>query len=241
MANLFPALCILLFSCEKESNYRFAGQDVDDGVKTADVSGYPADGSLAFHENFRAWKRDGYVNLIAGDCETDQMTSSIIMYHPDKPVKRSYNGFSVVFDLQDFAVNPLCGNAVDTASRGYLALQQLIFYECGQHDSDAFVTLSELPSVSMLRFAASRTGDAKGLALWKKSGGEGSFSKIGDYFPGNLDESEEFSVDIHEKNVQLKFTPALTGKENPVNDGITRAVRIHDLWVWSEKFDIDEN
>jgi hypothetical protein len=248
-------LCIALCSCEKESNYRFAGKGLpDEKTEGTDVSGYPTDGSLAFHEDFRSWKRDGYVNLMPPkDCEADQMTASVIMYRPESPVKKTYNGFTLAYALQDFAVNPTCGNKAatspDSVSAGYVALQQLIFYECGQHDSDAFLMLSELPSVSVLRFSISvggRKSDVKGVTLWKKSRDRTSqamsqsFIRVGDYCPSNPDEGEVFTVNIHEENVQLKFVPTLTGKENPVNDGINRAVRIHDIWVWSERVVVSE-
>ncbi|MDR1672661.1 MAG: hypothetical protein LBS09_04255 [Bacteroidales bacterium] len=234
----------VLCSCEKESNYRFAGEEMpDETVDKTDAGSYPTDGSLAFHEDFRSWKRDGYVNLMpTDDCEEDRMTTSVIMYRTEKPVKKTYGGFTVAYILQDFAVNPACGNRAgtspDSVSTGYVALQQFIFYECGQHDSDALLLLSELPSVSVLRFSVSIGGqksDVKGVTLWKKSDGAKSFVRVGDYLPSDPDEGEVFAVNIHEKNVQLKFVPALTGKENPVNDGINRAVRIHDIWVWSSE------
>ncbi|MDR1864388.1 MAG: hypothetical protein LBR08_02335 [Bacteroidales bacterium] len=237
--------CIAFVSCEKESNYRFAGFDGGQDSETTGaeaLEGYPRDGSLAFHENFQSWKREGYVNLMHGDCEEDAMTTAVIMYLRDKPLRATYNGFTVAYTLRDYAVNPACGNKAGTStetsevSRGYAALQQLVFYECGQHDSDAAMILSPLPSVSKVRFSVScggRIEDVKGLALWKKSDGATAFVKTGEYVPAVPEEGEVFTVEINEKNVTLKFVPALTGKENPVNDGVNRAVRLHDLWVFS--------
>jgi hypothetical protein len=233
----------IFFSCEKESNYRFKGIPLDNGTEIIETfSGYPAGGELAFHENFQLWQRDGYINFVSRDCEQDQMTTSVIMYVPGKPLTVTYNGFTVSYTLQDFSVNPLCGNqagkstADSEVSTGYVALQQLIFYECGQHDSDGQMVLSPLPSVSRIRFSLSLGGkieDVAGVTLWKKSKGASAFAKVGDYIPTDPEAGELFTVEINEKDVQLKFVPALTGKENPVNDGVNRAVRIHDLWVWS--------
>jgi hypothetical protein len=204
---------------------------------TADEN-YPPDGALLFYENFQSWKREGYANREKDDCEGDQMTASLMMYTPSKPRIADYGGFTVAYTLLDFAVNPDCGatGGSEEVSAGYVALQQLIFYECGQHDSDAMMLLSPLPSVSRVRFSVSlggRTEDAAGVTLWKKAGGETSFSKAGDFIPSDPEAGETFSVEINARNVQLKFVPALTGKEIPVNDGINRSVRIHDLWLWS--------
>jgi hypothetical protein len=238
-------LCFFFFSCEKELGYRFAGLlEKDDVIVTPlfDGGGYDVGDSLVFHENFQLWKRDGYDNLPTGDCEADQMTTAMVMYVPSKPRMVEYNGFSVAYILKDFAVNPVCGAQTGSAdsevSTGFVALQQTIFYECGQHDSDAQMLLSALPSVSQVKFSVTLGGkieDVSGVTLWKKAEGADNFTKVGDYLPLDPNAGEVFSVEINEKNVQLKFTPALTGKETPVNDGITRTVRIHDLWVYSMK------
>jgi hypothetical protein len=241
-AGMAALLGFLFSSCEQEFNYRF--KDIPGGEEPVVLSGggeYPSTDSLVFHENFQSWKREGYVNLTAGDCETDQMTTSLVMYVPSKPRTASYNGFTVAYTLKDFAVNPACGVRAGNAapdseiSTGYVALQQLIFYECGQHDSDALMQLSPLPSVSKIRFSISLGGrieDAAGVALWIKTENETAFRRLGDFIPADPEAGETFTVEINEKNVQLKFIPALTGRENPVNDGVNRAVRIHDLWVW---------
>jgi len=246
---LIALLMLLLASCEKESNYRFKDEVITTGTTANDsvsLSNYPTDGTLAFHENFQKWNRDGYVNQVMQDCETDLMTTTIIMYRPDKPVKVTYNGFSVVYSLQDFAVNPTCENKAGTSttgseiSRGYIALQSDIFYECGGHNSDAFMILSKLPSVSKIQFSISYGGDVEyvgGLSVWEKRDSETDFSRIGDYKVENPDEGQTFTIDINEKNVQLKFTPAISDKGAGVNDGVhaNRSVRIHDLSVWSLK------
>jgi hypothetical protein len=198
--------------------------------------------TLLFHEDFRSWKREGYTEPTGQDCEADRMISSQVMYVPSKPRIAEYDGWTVAYTLVDFAVNPECGVMAGTPaagseiSSGYVALQQLLFYECGQHDSDAMMLLSPLPSVSRVRFSVSLGGrieDTKGITLWKKAEGETAFSKVGDFLPADPAAGETFSADIYERKVQLKFVPSLTGKENPLNDGINRAVRIHDLWVWS--------
>jgi hypothetical protein len=243
------ALVILLsFSgCEKESNYRFKGKTSTVTTTTNDsisLANYPTDGSLAFHENFQQWKRDGYVEQVKQDCEADLMTTTIIMYRPDKPVTVTYNNFPITYSLQDFAVNPDCGNKAGTStsdsdvSLGYVALQSEIFYECGGHYSDAQMILSELPSVSTIKFSVSYGGDVAyvgGLSLWKKGDGETSYTRVGDYQPQDPEQGQTFSVDINEKNVQLKFTPAISDKGAGVNDGVNsnRSVRIHDIYVWS--------
>ncbi|OAV73026.1 hypothetical protein Barb6_00617 [Bacteroidales bacterium Barb6] len=238
-------LCFFFSSCEKDSGYRFAGLSEEDDVAIKpplNEGEYAADGSLVFHENFQSWKREGYDNPPTGDCEADQMTTAMVMYVPSKPRMAEYNGFSVAYTLKDFAVNPVCGTPTGSAdsevSTGFVALQQTIFYECGQHDSDAQMLLSALPSVSQVRFSVSLGGkieDVSGITLWKKTEGAGYFTKVGDYLPSDPDAGEVFTVEMNEKNVQLKFTPALTGRETPVNDGINRAVRIHDLWIYSMK------
>jgi hypothetical protein len=234
-------LCFFLFSCEKESGYRFKGIPDEENIEPATPSGageYPADGSLAFYENFQTWKREGYDNLPDGDCSADRMTTSMVMYVPSKPRIADYEGFQVAYTLKDFAVNPACGASTsgEEVSMGFVALQQTIFYECGQHDSDALMLLSALPSASRIKFSLSlggKTEDVAGVTLWKKAGDASAFSKVGDYLPSDPDAGQVFTAEINERNVQLKFTPALTGRETPVNDGVTRAVRIHDLWVWS--------
>jgi hypothetical protein len=230
--QIYAAVLLLFLSCEKASNYRFSGIPIDDGggevLPPPIAGGYPADSSLAFHEDFQTWKREGFDNLATGNCDDDLMTTATVMYVPLKPHVSDYGDFSVSYTLKDFAANPACAG-------GYVALQQLIFYECGQHDSDAQMILSALPSVSQIRFAAARYGkteDVAGISLWKKSEGETAFTKVGDYLPTATD---TFTVEINEQNVQLKFIPALTGRENPVNDGINRSVRIYDLWVYSMK------
>lgn len=238
-------LLLLFSSCELESNYRFA--DIEDDPKT-DPGGEPSqpnDGSLIFHENFQTWSYDGYLEGESKKCEDLQMISSVIMYRPGLPLVKTYNdSISITYWLQDYSVNPTCGNMAGTStidsdvSLGYVALQQLIFYECGQHDSDASLTLSALSSVSKVEFSVSYGGqieDVGGLTLWTKTKGQTKFKKVGDYKPADAKVGEKFSVEINEKDVQLKFTPALSGKDNPVNDGINRAVRIHDLYVWSMK------
>ncbi|KAA6301772.1 MAG: hypothetical protein EZS26_002081 [Candidatus Ordinivivax streblomastigis] len=236
-------LCFFFSSCEKDFGYRFAGIEEEEDV----VVTPPSDGGetvvgdlLVFHDNFQLWKREGYDNSPTGDCEADQMTTATVMYVPSKPRMAEYNGLSVAYMLKDFAVNPVCGTPTGSAdsevSTGFIALQQTIFYECGQHDSDAQMVISELPSVSQIKFSVSLGGkmeDMAGLTLWKKAAGASAFTKVGDYLPSDPQAGEVFTVDINEKNVQLKFTTALTGKETPVNDGIIRAVRIHDLWVYS--------
>ncbi|MDR2764543.1 MAG: hypothetical protein LBB90_05875 [Tannerella sp.] len=242
MLILLCFFCSLCLSCEQESNYRFRGMP-DEAVYIRSSAGEndPSNDTLLFHENFQSWKREGYMNRVKEDCEEDQMTTSLVMYTPGKPRTADYGGLTVVYTLLDFAVSPECGAQAGTSagsevSAGYVALQQLIFYECGQHDSDAMMLLSPLPSVSRVRFSVSlggRVEDVAGITLWKKTEGETVFTKAGDYIPSDPEAGETFSVDINERNVQLKFVPALTGKENPVNDGLNRAVRIHDLWVWS--------
>ncbi|MDR1919677.1 MAG: hypothetical protein LBQ65_08545 [Tannerellaceae bacterium] len=238
-------LCFFLSSCEKEPGYRFLGIPEEEDVEASLPSGdgvYPTDGSLAFYENFQSWKREGYDNPPNGDCEAEQMTTAMVMYVPSSPRMAAYEGFSVAYTLKDFALNPLCGVQTDGAevdvSPGFVALQQTIFYECGQHDSDALMLLSTLPSVSQLRFSVSLGGkvdDVAGVSLWKRVEDAGAFTKVGDYLPTDPKAGEVFSVEINAEQVQLKFTPALTGRETPVNDGVNRAVRIHDLWVWSMK------
>jgi hypothetical protein len=237
------ALCVLFLACEQEFNYRFKdiAEEEEEIVLPPDEGGYAAGDSLVFHENFQSWQREGYVNLTAGDCETDRMTTSLVMYVPLKPRTVTYNGFKVSYTLKDFAVNPVCGAVAGSSasdadiSAGYVALQQLIFYECGQHDSDAMLQLSALPSVSAVRFSVSLGGrieDVAGIALWVKAEDETAFRLLGNFIPADPQAGEVFTVEINKNNVQLKFIPALTGRENPVNDGINRAVRIHDLWVW---------
>jgi hypothetical protein len=253
MKRLWYLLVVLsavacLFACEKESNYRFRDEElIGDDETTEDTIGmdrYPTDGSLAFYETFQSWKRDGYVNQVKNDCETDLMTSTIIMYRPGAPLKVTYSGFQVSYTLQDYAVNPECGNKAGTStatsevSLGYVALQSEIYYECGGHNSDALMTLSELPSVSAISFSVSYGGDVDyvgGLSLWIKADGEDSFTRIGDYKPENPLLGAVFYVTINKKNVQLKFTPAISDKGIGVNDGVqaNRSVRIHDLYVWS--------
>jgi hypothetical protein len=235
-------LCFFFSSCEKDVGYRFAGIEEDDDVMIIPPSGggNTDDDSLVFHENFQLWKRDGYDNPPTGDCEDDQMTTATVMYVPSKPRMAEYNGLSVAYMLKDFAVNPVCGtptgNADSEVSTGFIALQQTIFYECGQHDSDAQIVISELPSVSHIKFSVSLGGkieDVSGITLWKKAKEASNFTKIGDYLPKDPRAGEVFTAEINERNVQLKFTTALTGRETPVNDGIIRAVRLHDLWVYS--------
>jgi len=242
--NLFYLVgLVFLLSCEVESNYRFAGKAEEEETVVVDAGEYPSEAGLVFHENFQAWKREGFVNLNMKDCEDDQMTTSIVMYVINKPKTVQYNEVTVSYTLKDFAVNPVCGcragssEADSEVSTGYVALQQLIFYECGQHDSDALMQLSALPSVARIRFSVSlggKTEDVAGVSLWKKADGDASFVKTGDYIPADADAGEVFDVELNATNVQLKFIPSLTGRENPVNDGINRCVRIHDLWVWSD-------
>jgi hypothetical protein len=229
----YCAFCLLFFSCEEEFNYRFNGiPEEEEPTIPSNEGEYPSTDSLVFHENFQSWKREGYVNLTAGDCETDQMTTSLIMYVPAKPRIAEYNGFTVAYTLKDFAANPACGaqagnSTVDSEiSTGYVALQQLIFYECGQHDSDALMQLSSLPSVSKIQFSISLGGqieDVAGISLWKKAGSETVFTKVNDFIPSDPETGEVFTVEINEEDVQLKFIPALTGRENPVNDGLCKA------------------
>lgn len=238
---------LLVWGCEKESNYRFRNEkSVAQTTDSVNLQNYPADGSLAFHENFQTWKRDGYVEQVKQDCEDDLMTTTIIMYRPDKPVRVTYGNFAVTYTLQDFAVNPDCGNKAGTStatsavSNGYVALQSDIFYECGGHNSDAMMTLSELPSVASIRFSISYGGDVEyvgGLSVWKKGRDDNTFTRIGDYKPRVTEQGDTFSVVIDQKNVQLKLTPAISDKGAGVNDGIhsNRSVRIHDLYVWSMK------
>lgn len=240
-------MLFLFLSCEVESNYRFQGIDADrqeSGI--IDETIYPKDGSLVFYENFQSWEYDGYLEGDSRNCEDLQMISSVIMYRPGLPLVKTYdNSLTVTYWLQDFAVNPSCGNIARTSTKdsdvssGYIALQQLIFYECGQHDSDASLMLSELPSVSKVEFSVSYGGllnDVGGLSLWKKTKDQTKFTKVGDFKPDDPEAGEKFSVEINEKDVQLKFIPALTGRDNPENDGINRAVRIHDLYVWSMNY-----
>lgn len=234
---------LLLSSCELDSNYRFADIEDTPTINPGEGTAYPNDGSLIFYENFQSWTYDGYLEGESKSCEDLQMVSSVIMYRPGLPLVKTYNdSVSVTYWLQDYAVNPTCGNMAGTStidsdvSRGYVALQQLIFYECGQHDSDASLTLSALSSISKIEFSVSYGGlidDVGGLTLWKKTKDQTKFTKVGDYKPANPEEGEKFSVEINEKDVQIKFTPALSGKDNPINDGVNRAVRIHDLSVWS--------
>ncbi|MDR1524977.1 MAG: hypothetical protein LBS79_06960 [Tannerella sp.] len=243
LAVVLCAFGIFGLSCERESNYRFRGMPGEDVYVPPPAGGnYPSGGALVFHENFQSWKREGYENREKVDCEDDRMTTSQVMYVPASPRTADYNGFQVAYTLKDFAVSPDCdvkagsSTADSEVSTGYVALQQLIFYECGQHDSDAMMQLSSLPSVSRVRFSVSLGGrmeDVAGITLWVKAGGQTAFSKAGDFIPSDPEAGETFSVDINERDVQLKFTPALTGRENPVNDGVNRAVRIHDLWIWS--------
>lgn len=243
-------------SCEKPSNYRFLGMDDDDisgGTEEPDpavsITNYPADGSLAFYENFQSWKRDGYINQVKQDCETDLMTTTVIMYQPNKPVTKVYQEkFPVTYALQDFAVNPQCGNKAGTStassdvSLGYIALQSEIYYECGGHNSDAQLNLSRLPSVSKIKFCISYGGDVEyvgGISLWVKAEGESNFSRTGNYICTNPTEGQVFTVDINKRNVYLRFTPAISDKGTGVNDGIhsNRNVRLHDLYVWCMKSD----
>ncbi|MFT3739323.1 MAG: hypothetical protein QM786_11240 [Breznakibacter sp.] len=242
------ALIILCPACEKESNYRFKDKSATDTGSEAEeddlMENYPSDGSLAFSENFQAWARDGYVNQVKNDCEDDLLTASIIMYRPDSPQKVTYPTCTVSYKLQDFAVNPVCGNKAGTSSAtsgvstGYVALQSEIYYECGGHNSDAQMVLSALPSVSKIEFSVSYGGDTDyvgGLSVWKKGTSDQVFVRVGDYKPSDPLEGEVFTIDINQTGVQLKFTPAISDKGIGVNDGVqsNRSVRIHHLTVWS--------
>ena len=237
---ILPAL--LFTACEKDFGYRDRYLPAEEEY-IPPVGDIPSDeDGLLFHENFQSWQREGYDNTAKQDCENAPMITATIMYTPSKPRIGNYGEFSIAYMLKDFAVNPECGamgggSTPDSdVSAGYVALQQLIFYECGQHDSDAFMLLPSLPSVGRIRFSVSLGGrieDVAGLSLWKKSEGATAFTRVGDDFiPSDPANGEVFTVEINERNVQLKFIPALTGRENPVNDGVNRAVRIHDLWVW---------
>jgi len=235
-------------ACEKESNYRFRDEvseaDSEDSEVSLNLDNYPVDGTLAFHENFQNWDRDGYINQQFNNCETDLMITSVIMYQPGVPVVCEYNGFSVSYTLMDYAVNPVCGNKAGSStadsevSLGYVALQSEIFYECGGHNSDAQFILSELPSISKVAFSVSYGGDTEsvgGISLWKKADGDDSFVRVGDYQPADCLEGELFTVELNAENVQLKFTPAISELGTGVNDGeqSDRSVRLHDLYVWS--------
>lgn len=228
-------------SCEKAIGYRLEGST--DSTVESDLSNYPKDGTLAISENFQSWNWDGYTNLVTSGCDKDIMRSSVVMYRPD-PLVKTYGDFSVNYTLQDFSVSPNCENTAGTStdtssiSTGYLALQCLVFYRCGNHDSDAMLQIEELPSVSRISFSVSYGGDYSyitGLSLWKKSEGESKFTRIGNYVPENPSEGEVFNVDINEKNVALRFTPTIPTGEVAMNDTINRAVRIHDLKIWSMK------
>jgi len=245
MLLLLGALAFLP-ACEKESNYRFRNEtETDDGSDSElSTESYPTDGSLAFHENFQTWKRDGYINQQFQDCETDLMVTTVIMYQPDEPVTCEYDGFQVRYELMDYAVNPVCGNKAGTStadsevSLGYVALQSEIFYECGGHNSDAQLILSALPSVSRVAFSISYGGDTDyvgGISLWIKADGDDSFTRVANYEPEDCLQGQLFTVELDARNVQLKFTPAISDMGTGVNDGVhsDRNVRLHDLYVWS--------
>lgn len=235
-------LSLFLFSCEKSLGYRVDGNT--DAIEEPDLSNYPTDGSLAISENFQTWTWDGYNAMVPGECGMDVMRSAVVMYRPD-PLVKKYGNFCVSYVLQDFAVNPCCGNAAGTSAKdseisiGYLALQCLIFYRCGNHDSDALLELPVLPSVSKISFSVSYGGGnieyITGLGLWKKGEGETRFTRVGNYVPEKPLEGETFEVGINERNVALRFAPTIPKGTVEVNDTINREVRIHDLKVWCMK------
>jgi hypothetical protein len=242
MKTLVPPLAVLavllLAGCEKESGYRFAG--VEDGEVICPPSGseplpWPTDGSPAFREDFDTWTREGYVNRrprVEGE-EDDEMVTATVMYLRDRPLYVDYGFGAVSYTLKDFAVNP---------ERGFVELQQLIFYECGQHDSDAVLELSALPSVSHIRFGLSKGGrveDVAGLTVWKRASPERDFVRVGEYLPEEapaewISEGQVFEAQIGARNVSLRFLPALkAGDDIPLNDGVNRSVRLHFLEVYS--------
>jgi hypothetical protein len=236
-------LLLILTACEKESNYRFGGlsalREAQETVGSEEEQGenkaWPQDGSLVFREDFDTWQREGYLGIKpktegAGE---EEMVTATVMYVRDKPVVMNYGYGKVSYTLKDYAANPL---------RGFVELQQLIFYECGQHDSDGRLEINGLQGVSRIRFGLSKGGqaaDVHGIRLDKRVGMAKDYSFVGEYAiskgreEGWLSDGEVFEVEIGAENVTLLFRPALIEGDVPVNDGINRSVRVHFLEVYS--------
>ncbi|MDR2791925.1 MAG: hypothetical protein LBB27_04255 [Tannerellaceae bacterium] len=224
--------------CEKPLNYRFAGIDDSEAVicpPGAEVLPWPTTNEApAFREDFDGWEREGYVNRrprSEGEKE-EEMVTATVMYVRDRPLYVDYGFGQMAYKLKDFAVNPV---------RGYVELQQLIFYECGQHDSDALLELGVLPSVSRIRFGLSKGGkteDVSGLTLWRRTSKDQDFTLVGEYLPKDeptewISEGDIFEAEIEAEEVTLRFRPALkSGEDIPLNDGINRSVRLHFLEVY---------
>jgi hypothetical protein len=182
------------------------------------------DGSVIFSENFQRWTREGFIVSDNSDPCSWRMKATGLMYSPQSEGNpngiKSYPRWTVTWSMEDYAVNPTCGNDAGTStpdsevSDGYFALQSPLYYACGGHSSLASLASSELPSVSKVRFSLSYSLSGidltYGVTLWKRSRNDTQWIKVKRYeIEGSTEEKtagKVFEADINEHNVRIGFT-----------------------------------
>jgi len=212
------------------------GNSIPDSIK----------GTLVFHENFQKWKRSGYFSQAKQDCETDLVTSTGVVSYIPTVVSVIYDSLTVSYSIIDFAINPECGSSDGTStensevSTGYVALQCPIWYTCG-HYSKGYIITSLIPSVSYIEFTVSYPYYAgntypAGVSLWKKGDEDIDTIKVGTYIPTDPLKGGKFTVKINSKNVIFKIKSEKNSSLPIANESnVNRAVRIHDIKVWSQE------
>lgn len=210
------------------------GNSIPDSIK----------GTLVFHENFQKWKRVGYFSQTKQDCESDLMISTGVVSYIPTIVSVIYDSLTVNYSIIDFAINPECGSSDGTSTQnsdvsiGYLAIQCPIWYTCNHYSKGDIIT-SPIPSVSYIEFSVSYpyyAGNtyAEGVSLWKKGDEDADTVKVGTYIPTDPLKGEKFTVKINSKNVIFKIKSEKNGNLPIANESnVNRAVRIHDIKVWS--------
>jgi hypothetical protein len=201
------------------------------------------DGSMFIDEHFRDWTEEGFYS--AGDRGNDRSCDRLIaaaaqMYKQSLTTnpngKKRYPKWTVVWTMEDFALNPVCGASAGVSttdsetSIGFIALQSPIWYVCGGHTSNACFQTSELPSVSKVRFSmsyamSSAIDEVHGLRLWKRVRG-GEWTLVGDYgIDGSVEDKTAgrvFEAVVNERQVELRFVgrwPLHNGEEiTPVDN-----------------------
>jgi hypothetical protein len=182
------------------------------------------DGEIIISENFQHWTREGFVISETGDPCSWRMKATGLMFiqslEGNPNGVKTYPRWTVTWSMEDYGVNPSCGNDAGTSttgsevSEGYFAFQSPLYYVCGGHSSMAYLASSEFPSVSKVRFSFSyaRSGIeyTYGITLWKRSRSDTRWIKVKRCeIEGGTEEKtagKVFEAEIDEDYVRLGFT-----------------------------------
>lgn len=221
---------------------KFVSENSDNGfIKMHDLKiwskGVP-DGSVLYVDDyFGGWNLKGYVTPVPG-VENDKKGVNYVPLASLSTVKYDttityYPSVPVTYTIYDGAVNPDCYNhhgdttLVYGLTTGYLEMP-VNKATYANVDINASVTVSAVPSVSLIEFWIAATG-MSGHYLVYKSVDDGEYTLFQDLVvPRYAGIGKYFRFYVNEKNVSFRFTP-YHGEDAPAT-----IPKLFGLKIWSD-------